>query len=339
MIENSIGNIVRICLPIPFPLKTVNVYALVGTHGWVLIDTGMGTVEGRAALHEGLSQRGLTLDNLQSIVLTHYHPDHVGLSGELQELHHIPVYMHPLDIDNLQKTWGNPQISRARFQQHSQFLVQHGLPKQSIEESPLTPEQQRMILRVPPPEAFHPVNDGERLELAGEHYLVLWLPGHADGQIGLLRERDDVFLAADHVLPRITPNISLDSPENRPDPLQDYLQSLAKVSPLPASIVLPGHGEPFSNLATRTAEIVEHHQRRLTKIIDLLTQQPQDANSITIQLFGERIKNSQAHRMALSEIIAHLEYLRGQGRVTQTINQAGILYYIVSAAASKEQAL
>src|SRR5437879_8161480 len=106
----------------------------------------------------------------------------------------------------------------------------------------------RAILNVPPHERFTFVEDGEEIELAGELYRVFWVPGHSDGQVVFLRERDGVFLAADHVLPRITPNVGLYSQGDRMNPLGDYLASLRKVEPLPASLVLPGHGEAFEGL-------------------------------------------------------------------------------------------
>src|SRR5882724_7746780 len=79
----------KITLPIPFPLRTVNVYALTGPDGWALVDAGMGTPDARAAFAAGLQAAGLELAGLRGLVLTHHHPDHVGLSGELQELSNI----------------------------------------------------------------------------------------------------------------------------------------------------------------------------------------------------------------------------------------------------------
>src|SRR5258708_2901074 len=95
----------KITEPIPFPLRTVNVYALVGAEGWALIDTGMGTPDSRTALAAGLQRAGLSIDTLRAIVLTHHHPDHVGLSGELQELSGAAVYMHPIDAASIQVIW------------------------------------------------------------------------------------------------------------------------------------------------------------------------------------------------------------------------------------------
>lgn len=324
-----VANLWKIVLPIPFPLKTVNVYALVGNDGWALIDTGVGTPDARAALAEWQRMSGLGVDTLRAIILTHHHPDHIGLSGELHAQSGAPVYMHPIDEANLQVIWTGTMSQR--FERVSRFFQQHGLPPTRLWYTQLDREVIRHIIDVPPHEAFLPLEDGQELELMGEHYRVIWTPGHADGQICLFRERDGIFLAADHVLPRITPNIGLYSDRDRPNPLDDYLNSLNKIADLPACSVLPGHGEPFPDLAARVAEIKNHHAERLQQLLDLLSREPQNANQLTNQLFQQRtLQNDEARRMAVAEVLAHLEYLRFQGKLKQLhTKNAAILYTIV----------
>jgi glyoxylase-like metal-dependent hydrolase (beta-lactamase superfamily II) len=318
----------QLTVPIPFPLRHVNMYALVGNDGWALVDAGIGTPDARAAFNAGLEQAGLSLTTLQAIVLTHHHPDHVGLSGELHEQTGVPVYMHPVDEASVQIIWSDTM--RERFSRVSHFFTQHGLPPTRLWYTQEQPEARRRMIWVPPHEAFTLVEDGQYLSLAGERYKVLWTPGHSDGQICLFRERDGVFLAADHVLPRITPNIGLYSEHNRPNPLQDYLASLAKVAQLPASIALPGHGKPFADLAARTAEIIAHHEQREQEILSLLAVRPQHAASLMEQLFRNRLKNDEARRMAVAEVLAHLEYLRLNGQVMQQPANDGTLLYALA---------
>jgi glyoxylase-like metal-dependent hydrolase (beta-lactamase superfamily II) len=316
----------KITLPIPFPLKMVNVYALVGQDGWTLVDAGMGTPEARTAFTAGLAKAGLDLSQLRSIVLTHHHPDHVGLSGELQEQSKVPVYMHEIDERSLRSLREGDM--HKRFISVSQFFRQHGLENTQLWYNQTPPDQVRRILRVPPHEAFVLVEDGSTIELSGEQYRVLWVPGHSDGQIVLFRERDGVFLAADHVLPRITPNIGLYSDRDRTDPLDDYLHSLQKVEHLPANHVLPGHGEPFTDLGGRAREIIQHHNERLADILTILKERPQNAAEITKQLFpSRRIQNHEALRMAIAEILAHLEYLRLQGKLRQQLTDDEVILY------------
>jgi glyoxylase-like metal-dependent hydrolase (beta-lactamase superfamily II) len=318
----------KITVPIPFPLRTANMYALVGTDGWALIDTGMGTPDARMVFKEWLQLAGLSIDKLRTIVLTHHHPDHVGLSGELQAESGATVYMHPIDEVSLQVIWSGSMP--RRFERVSHFFQQHGLPPTKLWYTQVDREVIRQVISVPPHETITPVEDGQYIDLVGESYRVIWTPGHSDGHICLFRERDGIFLAADHVLPRITPNIGLYSDKDRENPLGDYLESLHKVATLPAGIVLPGHGEPFTDLAGRTAEIVAHHEERLQQILNLLQAEPQHGNQLTGQLFKNRVLNSdEARRMAVAEVLSHLEYLRFKGRVEQHHTKDGIILYSI----------
>lgn len=316
----------KITLPIPFPLRTVNVYALVGNEGWVLVDAGMGTSDAREAFSAGLRKAGLDVSRLRAIVLTHHHPDHIGLSGELQEQSGAPVYMHPLDEKSLRIIWDGTMPER--FGSVSNFFRQHGLEHTKLWYTQSDPKSTHRMIGVPPHEAFTLVEDGELLNLAGEVYQVFWVPGHSDGLISLYRQRDGVFLSADHVLPRITPNIGLYSELDRPNPLGDYLDSLAKVEHLAVDIVLPGHGTPFPNLLQRVRELVEHHENREQQILQLLVERPRHAAWITDQLFQERLRDDETRRMAMAEVLAHLEYLRLADQVTQirTTEAETILY-------------
>ncbi len=318
----------KITVPIPFPLRTVNMYALVGEDGWVLIDAGMGTPDARAALQAGLERANLRIENLRAIVLTHHHPDHVGMSGELQEKSGAKVYMHSIDEAAIQILWAHAMPQR--FGRVSKFFLQHGLPQTQLWLSHVEPRAVDDIIRVPPHAAITVVEDGEELELLGERYRVIWTPGHSDGQICLFRPRDGVFLAADHVLPRITPNIGLYSPHDRPNPLEDYLASLIKVADLPATIVLPGHGEPLADLKGRTSEITYHHQEREAELLTMIQQQPQHAYQLAEQLFQGRLKSDEARRMGVAEVIAHLEHMRYNGLLKQERTQDDIILYAIA---------
>ncbi|GAC1377871.1 MAG: MBL fold metallo-hydrolase [Ktedonobacteraceae bacterium] len=315
----------KFTLPIPFPLRTVNMYALVGNDGWALVDAGMGTPDAREAFTAALQHSKLNIANLHTLLLTHHHPDHVGLSGELQEQSGATVYMHSIDEASVQVIWSGTMPEK--FGRVSRFLLQHGLPPTELWFSQVEPEVMRSIIRVPPHEAITLVEDGQEIELVGERYRVLWTPGHSDGHICLFRERDGVFLAADHVLPRITPNVGLYSPHDRPNPLGDYLNSLRKVSALSATLILPGHGEPFTDLAGRVKEIIEHHEQREMQILEMLKERPQHAYALAEQMFGARLKSNEARRMAVAEVLSHLEYMRYNEKVEQQKTTDELILY------------
>lgn len=319
------SHIWKVTVPIPFPLRTVNLHIISTAEGWVLVDAGMGTPEARPIFAAALQQLGLSTDTLRAIVLTHHHPDHIGLSGELQQASGAPVYMHPIDEQSIQSFYSGTMPDR--FSTVSRFFLQHGLPSTQLWLANVDRRAARQLISVPPHDSFILVEDGQQITLLNESYRVFWTPGHSDGHICLLRESDGVFLAGDHVLQRITPNIGLYSERDRQNPLGDYLASLEKVSHLPASIVLPGHGEPFIDLAGRTIEIAQHHQDRIEQILSLLANHPQNARQLADQLFHNRLKNDEARRMAVAEVLSHLEYMRLKGLTEQHYTKDDIILY------------
>src|SRR5581483_102269 len=144
MIDQVANNIVRICVPIPFPLRTVNIYALIGRDGWAIFDTAIGTDEARAAVLTGLVSAGLKLENLQAIVLSHAHPDHIGLSRELQEQSGAAVYMHPIDEAFLQAFWSGERI--RSFALANQFFKPHGMPAEQTHPPQVPPEVMQRVI-------------------------------------------------------------------------------------------------------------------------------------------------------------------------------------------------
>jgi glyoxylase-like metal-dependent hydrolase (beta-lactamase superfamily II) len=121
----------------------------------------------------------------------------------------------------------------------------------------------------------------------------------------------------------------LSGKKDRPNPLDDYLKSLARVGRLPATIVLPGHGEPFADLTGRTVEITKHHEEREAQLLAMLREQPQDAYQLMLQLFQNRLKSDEARRMAVAEVIAHLEHMCLDRRLTQQRTDKGIILYAI----------
>lgn len=320
-----IPGIWKITLPIPFPLKTVNVYALIGKGGWALLDAGIGIPLARTAFEAGLVTAGLKIENLRMIILSHNHPDHIGLSGELQEQSGAPVYTHRITKESLQTMWSDKRLDG--FARANRFLEQNGMPTQDYWGVQANSADMKKILRVPEDKYITAVEDGQDLDILGKHYQVIWTPGHADGHICLFRPSDGLFIAADHVLPGITPNIGIFSNDERLNPLADYLESLKKVSTLPATLVLPGHREPFTDLARRTKEIIEHHHERENLIKQLVDQEPQHAYQLAGQVFGARLKSTEATRMGVAEILSHLEHLRIAGKVEKKQDQNGHILY------------
>lgn len=307
----------RIPLPLPFALRSMNAYLLGGPReGWTLVDSGLGLPADEAALTAGLDAAGAVVEAIEHVVLTHAHPDHIGLSGWVVAASGAPVTMLESEDQALFRVW-DPAGGPEPFDALSAMYAAHGLTTEQVGNVRAITERIRHVLRLPPREAVRTVRDGETLRLGAHEYRVVWTPGHSDYHMVLLRD-DGLLLAGDHVLPHITPNIGW-YPLNRPNPLQDYYEALAKVRDLPATLVLPGHGRPFADLAGRVDELAAHHEERAAEVFAIAAEAPNGTGAtaawVAQALFGDRLRNDDDRRFALVECLAHLEHLRLSGRL------------------------
>ncbi len=309
----------RIPLPLPFALRSANVYLIAdGAGGWTLIDAGFGLPADEAALHAGLAASGISLVDVTSLVLTHAHPDHVGLSRPIYEASGAPIYMLAGEEAAMYRVWSSPDDSAADpLNAVAAMYAANGMSADDAAGSANATVRLRRILRIAPPSAIHLLHDGDDLRLGRHSYRVIWTPGHSDYHMCLLRE-DGLFFSGDHVLPGITPNIGW-YPDARPDPLGDYLHALLTVRDVPVRLVLPGHRMPFVDLASRVDELREHHRERGQQILSLLANAADGmtATSVASLLFGDRLRGVDDRRFAVVEMLAHLEHLRLTGRATR----------------------
>ncbi|HYZ77011.1 MAG TPA: MBL fold metallo-hydrolase [Gaiellaceae bacterium] len=151
---------------------------------------------------------------------------------------------------------------------------------------------------------------------------VLWLPGHADGHVALLR--DGVLVSGDVVLGEISPAVGL-YPESRPDPLADYLRSLQRIVELDPDVVYGGHGEPVRAPAERARELVAHHLQRLEDTRAALGSEPLSGYEVSLRLFGEELSPPQ-RRFAVAETLSHLEHLVARGQAARGFADGTLAY-------------
>ena len=308
----------RIALPVPFPPGSVNSYVLAGAGEWCLVDAGMGTPETNAALQAGLAVLGVTYADISTLVLTHAHPDHIGAAADIANAMATPhITMLALEAANMAALWRmrSPADLHAMQAMHARA----GLSPDEIAAS--TQSLLRMVQRiaVPPAAAITTTTDGAILRLAGRDWQVIWTPGHADGHMCLCS--DQILIAGDHILPTISPNVSFTA-TSRPDPIQDYLDGLARLEALELAtpLVLPGHGAPFTRLHERSGELRASCLRRSRATMATLRTHgaPMLARDVMVALFARRLVNSTDRTMALGETLAHLEHLRRRGHITAT---------------------
>jgi glyoxylase-like metal-dependent hydrolase (beta-lactamase superfamily II) len=280
----------RVTLPLPTRPGHVHAYLLPGDDGWTLVDTGLGLPDARERWAAEL--RGV---EVRRILITHFHPDHIGAAADVAELTGGEVFEGELDYAQCRLVWGNPEWP-GRI---AAWFRGNGVPAAVADELIGTGQAYAGFIRYAADPA--PLVPGE--SVAG--WEVVAFPGHSDGQLGLIR--DGVLIAADHLLDPISPAVGL-YPESRPDPLADYLESLERVVELEPRIALPGHGEPIGDPVGRARELIRHHHERLRRTAAALGPEPRTAYEVSMALFGVDLKPS-ARRFAVAESLSHLERL------------------------------
>lgn len=287
----------------------VHAYLVPSDDGWMLVDTGLGLPDAK----ERWEAEFAALDGeVTRLFITHFHPDHVGAARDVVELTGATVFQGTVDLEQCIRVWSGEDWTDVL----AVWFGSHGAPeevtRELIDSGSYWAPFIRFVAEATPVEPG-PWLDGWELVAA---------PGHADGQLTLLR--DGVLLAADHVLDPITPTVGL-WPASRPDPLGDYLAALETVVEHAPAIALPGHGEPISDPAWRAQEIIAHHRERLEATLTILGAEARSAFEVSLELFGRELKPA-ARRFAIAETLSHLEYLVLDGTVSRSETVGRVAY-------------
>ena len=304
-------------VPIPNnPLGWVLPYLVPGDDGYTLVDCGWNTPEAFAALEEELKEVNVAFDDIKRLLVTHVHPDHYGLAGRIKEVCNAEVIIHQRERDFIRSRYRNPEQLLDRM---AVWLVENGVPNSEMEEL----QQASMPARawVTPVEPDRVLWGGETLDFGTYVFEVYWTPGHSPGHMCFYERKHRFILTGDHVLPSITPNVSL-HPQQMGNPLGDYLASLRRLESLDVDQVLPAHEYEFKDLRGRVNEIVEHHDMRLDEmraIVGADGATAYDVASGIVWTTGTYDSFSfWMRRAAISETMAHLEYMVQEGRLKQT---------------------
>ena len=304
------GGIRRVTFAMPLGIDHVHCYLLPASGGgWTIVDTGLGLPDAG----ERWSRIVERLDApVERIVITHFHPDHVGAAADVAGLTSAPVLQGAQDYEQCVSTWGEQRIESRM----PDYLREHGAPEADAESFY---EEGKAFVKL-----VRYARDPELL-MAGDDvdgWEVLHLPGHADGHLALLRE--GLLVAGDTLLGSISPTVGL-YPDSRPDPLADYLTSLERIVELAPRIALPGHGELIDDPAGRSRELIAHHAERLEQTAAALDGQPQSAYDVSMSIFPEPLSPT-LRRFALAETRAHLEYLVRREGARRVDDEEHVLY-------------
>ncbi len=315
-------------IPVPIPdnpLRYVLVYALELDGGGVaLVDAGWDTDEAWKALSDGLAAAGGTMGDVRAVMVTHIHPDHYGLAGRVREASGAWIGLHPADAVMLESRYGNTDELLANM---FHFLADSGVPEDKLPDLAFASMVMKSMVTMAEPDVLF--EDGKQIELPGWSLRTIWTPGHSPGHVCFCSDRDKLLISGDHVLPRITPNISVHT-QQFPNPLGDFLESLLKVQNLGTEEVLPAHEYRFADLQGRLEEIIAHHADRLEEIEKVLTEHPgSTAWDITLKLHWSRPWDEIEpfmQRQANGETLAHCVLLELHDRIHREGSEPALFF-------------
>jgi glyoxylase-like metal-dependent hydrolase (beta-lactamase superfamily II) len=318
-------------MSLPFALDHINLWLVrdqVDTgsgpqQGWTVIDCGVATDATRAAWETIFSNELQGLPILR-VIATHYHPDHVGLADWLCTRWNAPLWMTTGEYAFARMVAaGLPGANGAALVPH---FLRHG-----INDSDMLVKLQGRVNHysklVPAiPLAYHVMQDGQNIRIGEHGWRIITGFGHSPEHASLYCPDLKVLISGDMVLPRISTNVSVSAIEPEANPVQFYLDSLAKYRHLPDDVlVLPSHGKPFRGLHTRVGQLAEHHRERLAEVVAACAT-PQSAADIVPIMFRRALD---AHQLsfALGEALAHLHKLWFDGVLRRVATEDGVIRF------------
>jgi glyoxylase-like metal-dependent hydrolase (beta-lactamase superfamily II) len=299
-------------MPLPFALDHINLWLLEDGKNFTAIDTGIALDVVKEAWKSALAGRGLVRQ-----IVTHFHPDHLGLAAWLETETGAPLWM--TQGEYLTAHLIAEGVAPFSIAAMLEFFRQHGL-----DETRLTALEKRgnAYRRGVPalPATYHRLAEGDRLAIGKNEWRIIVGHGHAPEHASLYCAELGVLIAGDMLLPRITTNVSAYAVNPVLDTLGLFLDSIVRLTELPEdTLVLPSHGRPFRGLHARVAELEAHHAARCADLLAACGDRPHTACELLPVLFGRPIDDPHQTMFAMGEAIAHLNHLENQRRLERVI--------------------
>ncbi len=309
-------------MPLPFELDHINLYLLEDSDGWLIVDTGVGGDITREHW-EAIFTSHLGDKPVKGIIVTHMHPDHFGQAGYLSDRWRAPLLMSFAEYAMGRALSAPP--SQAGQWPAEDYYRRAGLNSEQIE-SRKNYDGGFASLMEPVPRAFKRLQHGQSLDINDHRWQVMIGRGHSPEHVSLYCEDLQILISGDHILPAITPNISVFAIEPENNPLADYLDTLPQFAELPAeTLVLPAHNRPFTGLHQRVAYMRDHHMQKLDALLQSC-QEPQTALALVPAMFKRKLDQQQM-MFALGECLSHLNYLLAQDKIERTESETGAYLY------------
>jgi glyoxylase-like metal-dependent hydrolase (beta-lactamase superfamily II) len=328
--QAALAGIHRLQIPTPFAVGRVNCY-LIEDEPLTLVDTGPNSGKALDELTTQLGARGHSIDDLELVIVTHQHIDHLGLVEIVAEHSGAAVAALGLAAERL-ANFDDDAEADDRFA--VELMLRNGIPEEvtaalrSVSRSFRGWGSHVAVTR--------PLADGEQISFRDRTLRTLHRPGHSPSDTVFWDEERRILIAADHLLPHISSNplISrpLDGSSRRTQALVTYIESMRKTREMPAEIVLPGHGEPVVDHVALIDDRLAKHDRRKEKIFGLIAERPRTGYELAQAIWGN-VAVTQAF-LTLSEVIGHTDLLVNEGRVREVEDGAVVRYEVSDPAAA-----
>lgn len=320
--QAALAGIHRLRIPTPFAVGRVNCY-LIEDEPLTLVDTGPNSGKALDELESQLAEHGHSIDELELLIITHQHIDHLGLAE-------IVVQRSGAEVAAL----GEATARLANFDEDAEaedrfavdLMLRNGIPEEvTVALRSVSRSFRGWGSHV---EVTRPLDDGEAIAFRDRSLEAIHRPGHSPSDTVFWDEQRKILIAADHLIAHISSNplISrpLDGSAARPQALVTYIESMRKTREMPAEIVLSGHGDPIVEHAKLIDERIRKHERRKEKIYGLIAEQPRSGFEIAQAIWGN-VAVTQAF-LTLSEVIGHADLLVNEGRVREAADGEVIRY-------------
>lgn len=307
-------------MPLPFDLDHINLYLIEDDEGYMVVDTGLATDTTRRLWSEIFS----ALDKpICGVIVTHLHPDHVGLAGWIADEYKVPFYMSQLEYFTA-RALSEKKPGRSNWRDE-EYFIRAGLETNTIK-SLVGGSKGFGSMVSPLPLSYTRLKQHDRLTLGNRSWQVMIGRGHSPEHACLYCQELGVLLAGDHILPKITPNIGVYTTEPEGNTLQDYLSTLVPFTELPEdTLVLPAHKQPFIGVKERVDDLITHHHSHLAAL-NAACQKPQSLASLLPVMFKRELHGGNI-MFAVAECLSHLNYLRFSNKISRTLTESGVYLY------------
>ena len=315
---------------LPFALDHINLWLLRDRQpdadgalvdGWTIVDCCIDSAATRAQWEQIFANCLEGLPILR-VIVTHMHPDHIGLAHWLCERWNARLWISATDYNVARVAVYDPQGFGGEA--GADFYALHGAQDPSFLAHVRGRASYFPNLVPALPARFHRLMDGDTLNIGGRAWRCISGYGHAPEHMALFCAELTTLISGDMVLPRISTNVSVHASEPEANPLQLFLDSLLRYVELPEStLVLPSHGKPFTGLATRIVQLQDHHRERLEEILQAARDHALSAADTLPILFKRKLDTHQM-TFAMGEALAHLHYLWMEGKLERFLDQAGV---------------